>query len=146
MPPYRTPIEVVAETTPLLACRGPLRVASVRLVIEASVALSTEEKRLVVVALVVVLLMKFALVKYEVEEAKSPFTNQIGVEVEFAAAPKLVVGVQEKVPLPDPQATPVLERSPMVEKVAQPAVPPALETTRFVVLAVPEMVRAVVEA
>ena len=25
VPPYATPIEVVAETTPALACRGPLR-------------------------------------------------------------------------------------------------------------------------
>ena len=70
----------------------------------------------------------------------------MGVEVEFAVAPKLVVGVHEKVPEPEPQAVPVLEMVPVVLKVAQPAVPPALETMRLVVEAVPEMVSAVVEA
>ena len=47
---------------------------------------------------------------------------------------------------PPPQAEPVFEIVPFVLKVAQPAVPPAEETVRFVVLAVPETVMAVVEA
>ena len=84
--------------------------------------------------------------KRMVEEAERPPVSKSNVEVEFAVMPNEVVGVQLKVPLPDPQATPVLLMRPIVEKVAQPAVPPALETTRLVVLAVPEMVRAVVEA
>jgi hypothetical protein len=70
----------------------------------------------------------------------------MGVEVEFAVAPKLVVGVKEKVPEPEPQAVPVLEMVPFAEKVAQPADPPAEETMRLVVEAVPETVSAVVEA
>ena len=47
-----------------------------------------------------------------------------------------MVGVQEKVPLPEPQAEPVLEMVPSPAKVAQPGVPPALETMRLVVEAV----------
>ena len=44
-------------------------------------------KKLVLVALVEVLLLKSALTKCEVDDAWSPCTNQMGVEVEFASAP-----------------------------------------------------------
>ena len=64
----------------------------------------------------------------------------------FAAVEPKVVGVHENVPLPEPQAVPVFEMRPVVLKVAQPAVPPAEETVRSVVLAVPETVMAVEEA
>jgi hypothetical protein len=49
---------------------------------------------------------------------------------------------------PPPQAEPVFEIVPSVAKVAQPAAPPALETTRFVVEAVPvfEMLKSVLKA
>ena len=43
---------------------------------------------------------------------------------------------------PLPQAAPVLEIVPLAEKVAQPAVPPAEETMRSVVEAVPATVRS----
>lgn len=84
--------------------------------------------------------------KREVDEAKTPFCAQMGEVVAAERAPKLVVKVNESVPPPEPQALPVLEIVPLVEKVAQPAVPPALETMRFVVEAVPEIVSAVVDA
>ena len=48
-------------------------------------------------------------------------------------------------PPPDPQAVPVFEMRPIELKVAHPAVPPALETIRFVVEAVVAVI-AVVEA
>ncbi len=51
------------------------------------------EKKLVEVALVEVELTKSAFTKCEVLEAKRPWVNQIGVEVELAVAPKLVVAV-----------------------------------------------------
>ena len=57
-----------------------------------------------------------------------------------------VVGVNGKAEPEPPQALPVFEMVPSVAKVAQPAVPPALETVRFVVEAVPETERAVVVA
>ena len=60
--------------------------------------------------------------------------------------PKFVVGVKGKAALPEPQAVPVFERSPTELNVAQPAVPPAEETTSALVDAVPETVRPVVEA
>ncbi len=50
--------------------------------------------------------------------------------------------VNPEPPLPEPHAVPVLESSPVTENCAQPAVPPAEETMRFVVLAVPEIVSA----
>lgn len=46
-------------------------------------------------------------------------------------------------PEPEPQAVPVLEIVPSTAKVAQPGVPPALETRRFVVEAI--VVESVVE-
>ena len=51
-------------------------------------------------------------------------------------------------PPPEPQAVPVLEMVPMVSKVAQPAAPPAEETMRLVVEAVPALstVKIVVDA
>src|SRR4051812_10981216 len=68
------------------------------------------------------------------------------VEVEFAAVAPNVVGVNGKALPPEPQAVPVLEIVPLIEKVAQPAAPPADETIKFVVEAVPETVNAVEEA
>ena len=76
------------------------------------------------------------------EDAWSPNLNQIGVEVALAAVPKLVVGVQLKLPEP-PQALWVFERVPTVSNVAQPAMPPAEETMRLVVEAVPVIVKLV---
>lgn len=47
----------------------------------------------------------------EVEEAKSPDWNQIGVEVELTATPKFVVAVNgNPAPVPVPQAVPLLVR------------------------------------
>src|SRR6185295_15269356 len=68
-----------------------------------------------------------------VEEAERPLAKSKSVEVEFAGAPKELVGVKENVPLPEPQATPVFVSSPIVENVAQPAEPPAEDTMMFVV-------------
>ncbi len=62
----------------------------------------------------------------------------MSVEVAFALMEPKVVGVKEKVPEPEPQAVPVLEMVPFVLNVAQPAVPPADETMRLVVDAVPK--------
>src|SRR3989344_4724727 len=81
-----------------------------------------------------------ALPKRTVEEAFKPPRSERAVEVALVLTPKLFVGVKEKVPLPEPQAVPVFEIVPFVEKVAQPAAPPAEETMRLVVEAVPEMV------
>ena len=65
----------------------------------------------------------------EAEEMK-PLVKRSLVEVELPSA----VGVQGKAKLAVPQAVPVLEMTPMAEKVAQPAVElPAEETTRSVV-------------
>jgi hypothetical protein len=72
VPPYKTPIEVVAETIPLFACKGPLSEPSVKFETTALVALRSEAKRLVEVAFVVVEFMKLAFAKYEVDEAKMP--------------------------------------------------------------------------
>ena len=67
----------------------------------------------------------------EAEEMK-PLVKRSLVEVELPSA----VGVQGKAKLAVPQAVPVLEMTPMAEKVAQPAVElPAEETTRSVVKA-----------
>ena len=68
------------------------------------------------------------------------------VDVLLAFVEPKVVGVHENVPEPEPQAVPVFEIVPSEAKVAQPAVPPAEETMRSVVLAVPETVMAVEEA
>ena len=38
VPPYNTPIEVVAETTPLLACKGPFNESMIKFVVEAVTA------------------------------------------------------------------------------------------------------------
>ena len=40
---------------------------------------------------------KFAFTNCDVDDAWIPFVNQIGVEVELAAAPKFVVGVNGKI-------------------------------------------------
>src|SRR3989344_1193767 len=87
-----------------------------------------------------------ALPKRTVEEALRPPRSERAVEVALVLTPKFVVGVHEKVPEPEPQAVPVLEMVPMVLNVAQPAEPPAEETIKFVVDAVPVIVRAVEEA
>src|SRR3989344_1718909 len=81
-----------------------------------------------------------------VEDAFSPPRSESAVEVALVFTPKFTVGVHENVPLPEPQAVPVLEMRPVTENCAQPVLPPALETRRSVVEAVPETVRAVVEA
>src|SRR3989344_6639117 len=81
-----------------------------------------------------------------VEDALSPLKSESAVEVALVFTPKFTVGVHENVPLPEPQAVPVFEMRPVAENVAQPAAPPAEETVRFVVEAVPEIVRPVVEA
>ena len=78
--------------------------------------------------------------KRTVEDAERPWVRRRSVVVELAAVPKLVVGVQAKEPPPVPHATPVLEMRPMLLKVAHPAGPPADETTRLVVEAVPVFV------
>src|SRR6185369_12582536 len=70
-----------------------------------------------------------------------PCVNPINVLVAFAAVAPKVVGVKGNEPALVPQATPVLERRPIAEKVAHPAVPPALDTIRLVVEAVPFTVR-----
>ena len=73
--------------------------------------------------------MKFPIWVDEAEEMK-PLVKRSLVEVELPSA----VGVQGKAKLAVPQAVPVLEMTPMEEKVAQPAVElPADETTRSVV-------------
>ncbi len=59
------------------------------------------------------------------------------VEVEFASVAPNVVGVNGNAEPEPPQALPVFEMRPVAEKVAQPAAPPAPETMRFVVEAVP---------
>lgn len=69
----------------------------------------------------------------------------MSVPVALAAVAPKVVGVNGKLP-PPPQATPVFEMRPVAEKVAQPAAPPALETTKLVVEAVPVTARFVVVA
>ena len=89
------------------------------------------------------------MVKTDVDDAKREKVEprrKSGVEVALVVVPKWVVGIHANVPEPEPQAVPVFEMSPVVENVAQPAVPPAEETVRFVVLAVPETVMAVVDA
>ena len=60
--------------------------------------------------------------------------------MELTFTPKFVSGKKGNVPEP-PHALPVFDMRPMELNVAQPAVPPALETMRFVVLAVPETER-----
>ena len=77
------------------------------------------------------LLAKVVVPMTEVEEANSPCCAQSAVVVAEVFTPKLVSGVKGKVPEP-PQALPVFEMMPFAEKVAQPGVPPALETMRFV--------------
>ena len=73
--------------------------------------------------------MKFPIWVDEAEEMK-PLVKSSLVEVELPSA----VAVQGKAKLAVPQAVPVLEMTPMEEKVAQPAVElPADETTRSVV-------------
>ena len=64
-----------------------------------------------------------------------PALNHTGmVEVEFAAAPKLMSGVKSKPPPPpEPHAVPVFEMVPLEEKVAHPGVPPAEEMVKLVV-------------
>src|SRR3989344_628659 len=81
-----------------------------------------------------------------VEEALSPPKSESAVEVAFVFTPKFTVGVHENVPLPEPQAVPVFEIRPVTENCAQPVEPPAEETVRSVVLAVPVTVMAVVDA
>src|SRR4051812_47694632 len=68
---------------------------------------------------------KFAFTNCDVEEAWSPLVNQIGVEVELAAAPKLVVGVNGKICARDDEEILLLKvvqslllRYPLVELVA----------------------------
>ncbi len=92
--------------------------------------------RLVVVALVVVAFVKSAFTKCEVEEAKIPWVNQMGVEVEFTAVPKLVPGVYEKVPEPEPQVAVMTVPEELVVRHC-PADAPSEEITRLVVEAVP---------
>jgi len=89
-----------------------------------------------------------ALPKRTVDEAKSPAYAPIGsVEVPATVSPKFVAKVKsEPPPAPVPQATPVFDIVPFAENVAHPAVPPADETMRFVVDAVPETVMAVDDA
>ncbi len=70
----------------------------------------------------------------------------MSVEVALAGVEPKVVGVQAKAaPEPEPQDTPEFESTPLAENVAQPAAPPALDTMRFVVLAVVAVI-AVVDA
>jgi hypothetical protein len=75
-----------------------------------------------------------ALPKRMVEEACRPPVRSRAVEVLLAWTPKEVVGSNGKAkPVVEPHEAPVLDMRPMELKVAQPGVPPALETTRFVV-------------
>src|SRR3989344_1576024 len=93
-----------------------------------------------------VVAVKVPMVAFPIEEVAATVpVNWIKVVVAFARRPPQVPGVQAKVPLP-PQAEPVLERRPIVEKVAQPAVPPAEETMRLVVGAGLGIARSVVVA
>ncbi len=48
---------------------------------------------------------KFAPTNCDVEDACSPWVNQIGVEVELALAPKLLVGIKGKISVDDVVAT-----------------------------------------
>ena len=83
-----------------------------------------------------------------VEEEWSPAWNQIAVEVALTLTPKLVVGVHANVPpSPVPHADALAETVPE-ESVWRHRVPepPAEETMRLVVDAVPLIVSAVVEA
>ena len=83
--------------------------------------------------------------KRTVDDALRPPKSERAVEVALVFTPKLLVGVQANEPLP-PQALPVLEMTPVAEKVAHPAAPPALETMRLVVEAVPVTASALVVA
>ena len=81
-----------------------------------------------------------------VEDAKRLPEKKVGELVAAVRAPKCDWKVKSAPPEPVPHATPVFESVPLLENVAQPAVPPAEETTRFVVEAVPETVMAVEDA
>jgi len=85
--------------------------------------------------------------KWLVDEAKTPSCAQMGLlEVAAVMTPKLGVKVKFAWPVEAPQALPVLEIVPLALKVAQPGVPPAEETIRLVVDAVPVTANAVVVA
>ena len=77
-----------------------------------------------------------ALPNRTVEDAFSPPKSESAVDVAFVFTPKFKVGVNENVPLPEPQAVPVFEMRPVTENWAQPVEPPAEETRRSVVEAV----------
>ena len=91
-------------------------------------------KKLVVVALVVVELTIERLVIDEEALMTIPMlVAPLGVMTEMSV---VVAHLEVLLPPPEPQAVPVFEMSPIEEKVAQPAVPPAEETMRLVVEAV----------
>jgi len=75
-----------------------------------------------------------------VVEAWRPALNQIGVEVAFAVAPKLVVGVQENAPPPVPQEVVVTFPDESVVR-QEPAEAPRPEVVSAVVEAVPFTVK-----
>ena len=82
-----------------------------------------------------------ALPNLTVEDAFNPPKSERFVVVELVGAPKLVPGVNGKALPEPPHAVPVFDMRPIDENVAHPAVPPAEETIKFVVLAVPETER-----
>ena len=98
------------------------------------VELAVVAKKLVVVALVVVELTIERLVIDEEALITIPMlVAPLGVMTEMSV---VVAHLEVLLPPPEPQAVPVFEMSPIEEKVAQPAVPPAEETKRLVVEAV----------
>ena len=74
---------------------------------------------------------------WEVEDAWSPALNQIGVEVELASAPKLVVGVHAKLALlqPEQEETVMEPKFAPPNALSTPAMVEDAETERLVVVA-----------
>ena len=80
----------------------------------------------------------FTFANCEVDDACRPAVNHIGVEVELASAPKLVVGVHENVPPPPvPHEVDVTEPDEVVVR-HWPADAPSPEMMRLVDEAVPK--------
>ena len=148
----------VAETTPAMACSGPVREPTVRdeSVLAPAVrfpkvapptafscpAMVVEpvESKLVVVAEMVEMPAK-----REVEEAKRPLCAKSAVEVAEVLTPKFSVGVKGK-EAPLPVASVPQERTPCVSALTSQDAALRPETMRAVVEAVPETASAVVEA